>query len=651
MAETWVAVSTAGTHGKTWRWVAKDGSRWSRKSQLVRGFKTEIDQRITFSNQAGKRSVREIRVRGTIPEGDAAEYYRVKKGRYAFKSPVDRGVGVARDDLFYTVCDGTLDATILLADALRQSPNGAIDVLPSGRLTLDKLASAQVSNGLQTRTLTAYTINGYGFAPQPVWYNGDSFFGAVASVSYVPEGWEGAVPALSKAQDEALAARGPALLERIAPKMPNAVAFENVRLFDADARRFREGMTVVVDADLISAVGAASAVSIPAGATIFDGRGKTLVPGLWDSHQHYRDDARGPIFLSVGITSTRNPGSEPVSLLARKARIDGGRLLGPRIIPSLMIDGAGPLASQLAITANNESDAIAAVRRAHADGFFGVKLYGSLAPSLVKPIADEAHRLGLRVSGHIPAGMRPLEAVRAGYDEISHIYFAMMQAMPDSVVQHSNGLERFFGPREFSASVELNSAEVVAYVDELARRGTTIDPTLAVTEALLLDETGKLSRSYVPYEGILPPQIDRDFRAGAIRSPRKIARATKLRSFANLQALSFALHKRGVTLVAGTDGTGIELIHELELYVAAGMTPSEALASATIVPAKIFKMDDRSGSITAGKLAELVLVDGDPSVSIGDLRRVELVVRDGRIMRGEDLRRAAGIAGMPRSAR
>ncbi|MEQ1867830.1 MAG: amidohydrolase, partial [Micropepsaceae bacterium] len=471
-SEVWAIVSAAGEHGRSLRWTDKDGVRWSRESMNLRGFKTEIDQRIRFAPDG---SVALLEVRGRVPQGDAAEKYEAANGKYSFKSPVDAGAGPARFNLAYSSFGGTLDSTIVLIDALRRSPEASVDLLPTGRLRMEKLTTAEVSNGRVARTLTAYAVTGFGFSPVPVWYDGDKFFGVVDVVSFVPERWKAVVPELSRAQDEALAAHAPELLSRLAPKAKGAIAFKDVRLYDSGLRKFVEAMTVVVNDGRIIAVGPAASTEVPAGAQVFEGNGKTLVPGLWDNHLHFGDDSTGPLLLAQGITSVRDPGNRPEELMARKKRIDDGQLLGPRIVPSLIIDGPGERSAQAAVIVKTEEEALAAVRRAKRDGFFGIKLYGSLNRDFVKPMSEEAHALGLRVHGHVPAGMRPLEAVEAGYDEITHINFVMMQAMPDDVVAQSNGEMRLFGPGRYAAAVDLKSPKMRAYLDALGKRGTAID--------------------------------------------------------------------------------------------------------------------------------------------------------------------------------
>jgi hypothetical protein len=643
--ETRLLTSTGGRHGQSIRWTDADGTRWARESMLLRGFVTETDQQTRFNLDG---SVSEIVIRGRTPQGDASETYRVEDGRFTYASPVDRGEGAHRPGMAYATYGGLVEPALLLVEALLRAPGRRLVLVPSGEALLAPLTELEVANARgETKRLTGVTIDGLGLAPQPVWLDGDRVFGFAGFINGLPEGWEDVAPQLSAAQDAALAERAPALLERVAPRHEGPVAFTDVRIYDADALTFREGMTVIAEGGRITEVGPAASTAIPSGARVFEGTGKTLVPGLWDAHQHYGGDGTGPLLLSLGITSVRDPGNRPEESIARKRRIDEGQLLGPRIIPVMLIDGPGPLAAQVAVTVTGEPSALAAVHRAHEMGFAGVKLYGSLDPALVAPIAAEAKRLGLRIQGHVPRTMRPLEAVRAGYDELTHINFVMMQAMPDAVVNQSNGLQRFYGPGLHAADVDLGSPEMRAYIAELAERGTTVDATLAIFEGGYTTDRGELSPSYAPFEGRLPPVLARGFRSGGFAPTPEVSRERMRQSFATIQVLVVALYRAGVPIVAGTDGSGLELIRDLELYVEGGLTPAEALATATIVPSTQFGVAKERGSIAVGKLSDLVLVDGDPSSRIGDLRKVDTVLLGDRLMDGDGLRAAAGLSGRP----
>ena len=646
-AQVWTVTSSGGAarHGQASTWITSDGTHWSRFSMNLRGFVSEIDEQNRF---AADGQLISLTVRGRVPEGDAAESYEVKDGTYRFQSPVDHGTGKVRSGLEYVAFGGTIDSLPFILDHLIKTPNHEVDLLPSGRAKLETLTKLKVSNGAQKKNLTCYGITGFGLSPQPVWVDGKNFFGIAGVLNFLPEGWEKTATELSKAQDEALAKRAPALTAAIARPVSKALAFRNVKLYDADARQFRDAMTVIVENGKIAGVGPAGATEIPRGAQVIDGARKTLIPGLWDNHQHYGDDSTGPLLLATGITSVRDPGNQIEELLARKKRIESGQLLGTRILPSMLIDGSGPYTAQVAVVVKNLDEALAAVRRAKDSGYFGIKLYGTIDPAWVKPMADLAHQLGLRVHGHIPRGMRPLNAVQAGYDELTHINFVMMQAMPDDVVATSNGMNRFIGTGKYAAEIDVHSAAMTSFLDELASRQIAIDPTLVTFESLYVPDRGTMPPAEVPYRDTLPPQFSRAFLSGGMAPPPDLSRERMRASFLKLQALIPELYKRHIPVMAGTDGFGFDLIRELELYVSSGMTPEDALATATIIPAQTFHLGDQTGSLARGKLAELALIDGDPSKNIGDLRQVELVMRDGRLMKASDLRAAIGISGPPK---
>ncbi|MFD2430773.1 hypothetical protein ACFSUK_27320 [Sphingobium scionense] len=164
-----------------------------------------------------------------------------------------------------------------------------------------------------------------------------------------------------------------------------------------------------------------------------------MTPGLWDAHRHVGGDDWNLLQnLATGMTNYRSPGSMIDETLSIEKRQAAGDLLAPVGKVSVIIDRKDPLAAQGALTVSSADEAIEAVRKIKAAGLWGVKFYTSMNPAWIAPAAAEAHRLGLHVHGHVPAGMRPLDAVRAGYDEVTHINFIMMQAMPQAVVDKAN---------------------------------------------------------------------------------------------------------------------------------------------------------------------------------------------------------------------
>jgi imidazolonepropionase-like amidohydrolase len=645
-AVAFTILSTSGVNGHSYMWTTADGTRMSRESILLRGMVTEIDQEVKFG--ADHMPSLWI-VRGVSPNGDAGETFRIEGHHASWKSPVDKGESAYASPTYYEAVGGTsAGGTAIFIENLLAAPDKSMPMFPGGRAHAEKLTETVVGKGSRELKVTAWAITGVEPSPIPIWTTADGkFFGVASALSCLPVGYEDAIKPLLKAQDDALAARTSVIARRMLQSSPVPVAFEHVRAF-VDGTHFAEDQTVVVQGGKISAVGSASSVPAPPGAKVIDGRGKTLVPGLWDSHQHVSDDFSGTFLLSLGITSARDPGNDNDLTLARARRRAAGDLLAPHVYPSLLIDGKGPNTAQLGTVVTSADEAVAAVRMAKANNFNAIKIYGTFNPAWVAPAATEAHALGLHVHGHVPAGMRPSEAIAAGYDEITHIYFVMMDAMPKDVVDTSNGINRFNGIGRYAKDVDFSKPPMSTLLATMSQKHTYSDPTLVVAESIFVPENGDLSPAYAPYVGTMPPASERSFRQGGFVVPKDLTREDFRRSFDKLAELVALMHKDGIPIVAGTDGSGLELVRELELYVKVGFTPEEALAAATIVPARLIGLESSTGSIAVGRNADLVLVEGDPSHRIGDLRNTRWVMMDGRLMDADELRSVSGFSGRPK---
>jgi len=645
-ATHYVIQSTGTKHGDAWLWTTADGKRMARESWILRGQVFEFDS----SGKAGADGMpASLEIRGFSPSGDAAETFTVASGKASWKSPVDAGSAPYAKPAFYSTQGGPIDNTAWFLERLLASPNHAMKLLPGGEARATKLTTVTVGNGAGRQEVTAWAITGISTQPIPVWADAKGkFFGFVFFLSWLPEQYAGEHAHLNEAQTAALATQAPAMLKSLVKVPAGAVVFKNVQVFDADNRAFLSDQTVVVDKGRIASIGPAASAKAPGGAQVIDGRGKTLVPGLWDCHMHVASDFTGVQELSLGVTSLRDPGNDDSLTIDRRKRVEAGQLLMPHVYASSLIDGKGPNTAQVANVATSEAEAVALVDKAKANGFIGVKFYGTLNPAWLPAAAGEAHKQGLHVHGHIPQGIRPLDAVNAGYDEITHINWIIMQAMPDSVIQVSNGIARFEGPGRYARDTNLDGEAIQGLLKVMASKGIYSDPTMVAFESLYVPENGDLGDSYAPFVGTLPPTTERGFRTGGFTVPKDLTRADYRKSWAKMVELLGRMHKAGIPIVAGTDGAGIELVHELEIYVSAGFTPAEALAAATIVPAKLVGQDAQTGSIKVGKTADLVLVEGDPSKRIGDLRQTRVIMLDGKLLDADALRTAAGFSGRPK---
>jgi hypothetical protein len=325
-----------------------------------------------------------------------------------------------------------------------------------------------------------------------------------------------------------------------------------------------------------------------------------------------------------------------------------GETLGPRIAFAGIVDGPGPFQGPTQVLVADETEARAAVDAMADAGFILVKVYSSVKPELVPFIVDEAGKRGLRVGGHVPAGMTAERAVRAGYDEIQHMNMVFLNFMFDRAPD-TRTPARLTVPAEHAGELDFDAAATKDFIALLSAQRVTVDPTLQLFENLILDRAGEMATAYRPIADRLPPVVRRGLLDGGlpVSGPEQQARFEA--SFGAMLKMLKALHAAGVPLVAGTDSLGgFSLMRELELYVQAGIPASEVLQMATLGAARASGLGDRLGSIVPGKLADFILVDGDPSADPGALRNLRLVVKDGVPLDPEAMWRELGILPLPR---
>ncbi|HEX2059314.1 MAG TPA: amidohydrolase family protein, partial [Thermoanaerobaculia bacterium] len=193
------------------------------------------------------------------------------------------------------------------------------------------------------------------------------------------------------------------------------------------------------------------------------------------------------------------------------------------------------------------------------------------------------------------------------------------------------------------ADLDLQSPEVQAFIARLRDRGIVVDPTVTVFENMFTARAGTMSPSYAMIADRFPPQVRRYFLTGGLPVPEGMDERYR-KSFAKMLELVAELHRNGVKVVAGTDAlAGFALHRELELYAKAGIPNADVLRLATLTPAEILKREKDLGTIEVGKLADLIIVDGNPLANISDIRRVEWVVKDGNVFVPAELYRELGV--------
>ena len=271
----------------------------------------------------------------------------------------------------------------------------------------------------------------------------------------------------------------------------------------------------------------------------------------------------------------------------------------------------------------------------HDAGFQQMKIYSSVQLEEVKNVADEAHRLGMTVTGHVPKGLNAYQTIEAGQDQINHMPY-IVDIMEPPLPAGATRLDR----AEARANLDLNSPEARKAIAFLVEHGTVVDPTLAIFE-FVSASTAKPPASIEP--GVLKVAPELQAILTDVGPPSPVADINE-RVFANELAVVGALHKAGVPIVAGTDQTvpGHSLYREIELYVQAGFTPMEAIQAATIVPARVMELDKEVGTVEAGKRADVIILDGNPLESIHNIRKVEFVITNGTMYNCAELWRSVG---------
>jgi imidazolonepropionase-like amidohydrolase len=249
----------------------------------------------------------------------------------------------------------------------------------------------------------------------------------------------------------------------------------------------------------------------------------------------------------------------------------------------------------------------------------------------------------MRVSGHIPAGMTAADGVRAGMDEIQHANFLLLNFMPD-VKDKTMTPARFTEVARRGASIDVNGQPMREFIALLKEHHVAIDPTVAIFEEMFVNRAGQVPESYAQVAPRLPSQFRRGLLSGGLPVPEGMDQTFK-ESFENMLRLVKVMYDAGVPVESGTDSiAGFTLQRELELHVRAGIPAPRVIADATLGAARIMKADDQLGSIAAGKLADVVLIDGHPETSISDIRRTEIVMKDGVIYYPSELNRELGIS-------
>ena len=396
---------------------------------------------------------------------------------------------------------------------------------------------------------------------------------------------------------------------------------------------------IVMRGERIEQVGSGN-TGIPDGAQIIDAKGKWIIPGLIDSHAHAEnpDDTPFSLYLTNGVTTIRNPGGNITVLRLTRERLLRGELIGPRLFFSgPLLDGVPPVWPDLSLLVDTPQRARSAVNFLADQGVDFVKVYNNVKEPELRAIVETAKELELPVAGHIPRSMTMTHAIELGMTRLEHIRVTGREMLSLDEAQKIDLLP--LGSREplLWQRFDLQSEKMRALVQRLARSKIFLDPTLVaaeVTEVPTLDA----DRNDPNNQYLSPTVVERyvNFKSPLYELPPDL-QAAGAEAFHKQEKFVGMCNRAGVKIIAGTDGPGIGsllpgfgLHRELELLVASGLSPLQALRAATLTAAEALGKEDRLGTIEPGKFADMVVLNADPLQEIQNLRKIYLVVQGGK---------------------
>jgi imidazolonepropionase-like amidohydrolase len=426
----------------------------------------------------------------------------------------------------------------------------------------------------------------------------------------------------------------------------NPIAFAHVAVVDVRSGEIQPDMTVLLSKNRIRQIGSSKIVHVPKDVRTIDARGKYLIPGLWDMHVHSLWDTSRPplffpLFLANGVTGVREMGGPmPAADQVRwRNEVESGAMLGPRLVVSgPFVDGPHPIWPG-SIKVSTEEDGEHAVDALKAAGVDFVKVYTAVPRAAYFGIAKEAQKDGIPFVGHIPLEIGVDEASNAGQKSVEHLLGIFLYTS-------SKSAELTADLTKGTNSNLLNSQMVDTYDPARAsalfalfvKNGTWQVPTLTIRHARPylqeLQAANDPRLKYMPKDIVdsWGPKVD----ARQPTDPAVIA--SRKRLFQKEMEVVGAMHRAGVKFLAGTDTgnpfcfPGFSLHDELGFMVQAGLTPLEALQTATINPAEFLSLSEILGTVETGRIADLVLLDANPLENIANTKRIAAVVSSGRLL-------------------
>lgn len=564
------------------------------------------------------------------------EQFTVRGDVATWSSSVEQGRAAFDGTAFYVPFNAPPEVMAMLARAALASEEKSVNLLPSGTASIQKVEEVTLQDAARRTRVTLFQIRGLDTRPSLLWLDDrQQFFGTdYGWFGVIRKGYEHHINTLKAHQKDASVAYFSDVATRHTERLDELLVIKDARIFDSLTGQLTEPATVMVYAGKITAI-YFTPVAVPEGAKVIAAAGQTLLPTLWDMHGHVNANAYLN-YLAAGVTNVRDMANEHDLTVDLARDVARNVIAGPDLYTLGFVDKRGEFSAPTGRLADTLDDA-----RAHIDfyaqhGYVGIKLYSSIEPAWVEPLARQAHARGMSVQGHVPAFMDADQAIDAGYDELTHINMVLLNFLGGRDLD-TRTPTRFKVPGERAGTIDLAAPEVGAFVRKMRDRDIALDPTLSIFMNLFLNEPGKVSPVFREVADHLPANVRRNAVASASYNDGQEERYRNAAK-RSLQ-LTRLLHDNGIRLLPGTDNMlpGFTLIRELKYYAEAGIPVPEVLALATIGAARHLGQDRRLGSVSVGKDAQLYLVEGNPLENLSALYKVRHVIKGDKLYFAPDL--------------
>ena len=625
----------------TYDWLTDDKRTGKLKVNIDKQNKRFVE--FEFQDEGGHRKVTEsykVNDAGVLTEYQVSghsyrgnkidEYFAVKNNIATWNNSAETG-SETFNQAYYLPYNVTPFHWAELVSLTAKQKSNKQTLLPVGSLSTVKVVTKTLSLTNKSIQVSLIKVLGRSFDPFFIWLDdsGTLFADIYSYGALISSGWESQLSELKDLQSNASEKHWQQVAEQYSYTLTKPLLIRNAQLFDS------VNLTLVKNTSVLIVDGKIAEIGEPANAIgkatakgkliTLDAQGKTLMPGLWDMHNHINQQ-RGLISIAGGVTHTRDLGNYNERTLQVKSDFDNQKTIGPRLYLAGFIDKKSDYSSSLGKIVTTLDEALDAVNWYADNGYIQIKLYASISPQWIEPIAKQAHKRGLRVSGHIPAFVNASQAVELGFDEINHSTMIFLNFLVENDVDTRTRI-RFTAVAEGAGDIDLSSKQVKEFFALLKSNNTVVDPTVMGYIAMFEQQKGQVDPRYKDIMKHFPEDIYR-WKSQPDMDVNEGNHVAYQKSADKLLAMVKELHQQGIPIVPGTDDIpAFTLYSELAAYVKAGISNAEVLQIATLGSARVLGVDDQFGSIQVGEEADLLLIDGNPLKHIDDIRKINLVIK------------------------